>query len=166
MTRFFSFLLVLVLCLTMAGCGSGQERVIAPVAFYYPYAEMPFGSDEGIIVPEIRESSGHRDNLPYLLALYQMGPSSDELHSPLPSGVRIQAVERNGQRINLTLGDQNGVMTDTRFTIASACLAMTCLELTEAKTIVVTCGSRVSSMNRDNLVFQDTVKTPATEETS
>ncbi len=57
-----------------------------PVTFYYPRREYQYGAEDGVISSEQREASGHADDLHYLLSLYLIGPSSDELVSPPAMG--------------------------------------------------------------------------------
>ena len=85
MKRFFCLLLCL--CLFLPGCSG--ELMKNPVTFYYPRREYRYGAEDGVISSEQREASGHANDLRYLLSLYLIGPSSDELVSPLPWGTRL-----------------------------------------------------------------------------
>ena len=58
-----------------------------------------------MISSEQREASGHADDLHYLLSLYLIGPSSDELVSPLPWGTRLLGVSRENGTVTLELTD-------------------------------------------------------------
>ena len=77
------------ICL-LPGCA---ERVKEPVTFYY-LRENPSRGLGPEIAGEIREGSGHRDNLRYLLAFYLMGPADKELTSPLPRGTVLYQLEQ------------------------------------------------------------------------
>ncbi len=162
MKRFCCLLLCLSLLLT--GCGFFGERIKEPVTFYYLRDEYQFGSGGGVIGSEIREASGHRDSLSYLLALYLIGPSDEELHSPIPRGINIFSAELVENTVKLKLSDTSASLTDAGFSLACACLTLTCLDLTGAEEVTITSGSRSVTMSRDNLTLFDST-TAAPEET-
>ena len=147
MKRFFCLLLCL--CLFLPGCSG--ELMKNPVTFYYPRREYQYGAEDGVISGEQREASGHADDLHYLLSLYLIGPSSDELVSPLPWGTRLLGVNRQDGTITLEL-------TDT-------CLTMTNLSITGGDEVTITSGSRSVTMSRDSLTLIDDSTASTTEET-
>lgn len=161
MKRFFCLLLCL--CLFLPGCSG--ELMKNPVTFYYPRREYQYGAEDGVISSEQREASGHADDLHYLLSLYLIGPSSDELVSPLPWGTRLLGVNRQGGTITLELTDTSFTMTDTEFTLACACLTMTTLSITGGDEVTITSGSRSVTMSRDSLTLIDDSTASTTEET-
>ena len=154
MKRFFC--LFLCLCLFLPGCSG--ELMKNPVTFYYPRREYQYGAEDGVISGEQREASGHADDLRYLLSLYLIGPSSDELVSPLPWGTRLLGVSRENGTVTLEL-------TDTEFTLACACLTMTTLSITGGDEVTITSGSRSVTMSRDSLTLIDDSTASTTEET-
>ena len=155
--------LVLALLL-LSGCGIIGERIKDPVTFYYIRADYQKDMGE-VIVSEIREASGHRDDLPYLLALYSMGPASDDLQAPFPANIRILPTEHTDAGIVLSLSDTLENMTDAEYTLGSACLALTCMEMTNASQITVVSGGRSITINRDNIVTFETGHQKQVEET-
>ena len=154
MKRFLCFLLCL--CLFLPGCSG--ELMKNPVTFYYPRREYQYGAEDGVISSEQREASGHADDLHYLLSLYLIGPSSDELVSPLPWGTRLLGVSQENGTVTLEL-------TDTEFTLACACLTMTTLSITGGDEVTITSGSRSVTMSRDSLTLIDDSTASTTEET-
>lgn len=156
--------LAFLLCLTFTGCAKFGDRIKEPVTFYYLRAEYQYGSDSGVIGSEEREASGHRENLSYLLALYLMGPSGEDLVSPIPRGIRFLSVEQTDTLITLNLSDTASVLTDADYSLACACLTLTCLDLTEAETVTVNSGTRSVTMTWDNLILYDSSMTAPTEE--
>ncbi|MFR2867944.1 MAG: hypothetical protein ACLTCK_08360, partial [Oscillospiraceae bacterium] len=114
MKRFFC--LFLCLCLFLPGCSG--ELMKNPVTFYYPRREYQYGAEDGVISSEQREASGHADDLHYLLSLYLIGPSSDELVSPLPWGTRLLGVNRQDGTITRELTDASFTMPDPEVTLA------------------------------------------------
>lgn len=161
MKRLISLVLALLL---LSGCGIIGERIKDPVTFYYIRADYQKDMGE-VIVSEIREASGHKDDLPYLLALYSMGPASNDLQAPFPANIRILPTEHTDAGIVLSLSDTLENMTDAEYTLGSACLALTCMELTNASQITVVSGGRSITINRDNIVTFETAHQKQVEET-
>lgn len=161
MKRFFC--LFLCLCLVLPGCSS--ELMKDPVTFYYPRREYQYGAEDGVISSEQREASGHADDLRYLLSLYLIGPSSEELVSPLPRGTRLLGVSREDGTITLELTDTSLTATDTEFTLACACLTMTTLSIVSGDEVTITSGGRSVTMSRGSLTLIDDSTASTTEET-
>ena len=153
------------LCLLFTGCGQFGARIKDPVTFYYLRAEYQYSTEFGVIASEEREASGHRDNLSYLLALYLIGPSGEELVSPIPRGVRFLSVEQADRMITLNLSDTSAVLTDAEYSLACACLTLTCLDLIGTDAVTINSGARSVTMTRDNLILYDSSMTAPTEET-
>ena len=152
MKRLFCLILALSL---LSGCGIFGERMKDPVTFYYIRSDYQKNM-ESVIASEIREASGHRDDLPYLLALYSMGPSKEGLQSPLPPTTRIIPTEHTAAGIVLSLSDVPDSMTDAEYALASACLAMTCMELINTSQITVISRGRSVTINTENLMLFET----------
>jgi hypothetical protein len=161
MKRLLCILLSLFL---LSGCGIIGSLVKDPVTFYYVRGDYQRTMDS-IIVSEVREAAGHTDDLPYLLALYSMGPASDDLQAPFPANIRILPTEHTDAGIVLSLSDTLENMTDAEYTLGSACLALTCMELTNASQITVVSGGRSITINRDNTVTFETAHQKQVEET-
>ena len=155
----------LVFCLLICGCDAASIRLKEPVTFYYVQSDYtadlssPLGTEQ-------REAAGHRDDLSYLLALYLMGPSQENLVSPLPAGTQIFSVQETEPGIRITLSDTTNQLTDGEFSLACACLTLSCLNMTDAEVITITSGKRSVSMSRNNLVLFDSGTPAATEETT
>lgn len=160
MKRFLSLLLIF--CLVLSGCGILAERMREPVTFYYVRSGYDANMSQ-VIGSEERDAAGHRGELSYLLALYLMGPSQEGLRMPFPGSTRVLSVEREGGSITLELSDTGITLTDAQFSLACACLSLTCLNLTDAETVTILSAERSVTMSRDNLVLFDG-STPATAE--
>lgn len=155
--------LLLFLCLLLTGCASITEYSNDAVTFYYlcrNYQE----DMESVIESEKRDAAGNREDLNYLLALYLIGPSADELVSPLPEGTQIQSARQRGSTVTLRLSDTEKDLTDAEFTLACACLSLTCLDLTDADEVIIHSGPRSITMTRENLTLTDSA-IAVTEET-
>lgn len=159
--------LLIALSLFLSGCGVFGERIKEPVTFYYVRSEYAEDMTD-VIASEEREASGHLGDLSYLLALYLMGPSSEELVSPIPLGTRFASVEQVGSTISLNMKGTANSLTDAEFTLMCACLTLTCLDMTTADEVTITCEERSVTMTRDSLTLTDNsasiAATVATEE--
>lgn len=164
MKRFLS--MAIAAALMLSGCMGQGQRIREPVTFYYLRSQYEYGSSKSIIGMEEREASGHRGDLRYLMALYLMGPSEEDLRSPLPSGTKMLSVEKADATVTLTLSELPAAMTDTAFSLACACLTKTCLGLTDAESVTIVSGSRNLTMTLDKLIFLDSTEPNETEETS
>ena len=153
MKRFLCILLIA--SAIMSGCQTSGERIKEPVTFYYVKSNYQRELTNAFL-SEQREASGHRDDLSYLMALYLMGPIDENLTSPIPAGTRIYIQESNAYNVKLKLSDTEKTLSDAEFSVASACLAMTCLELTGTQTVTVSSGSRSVTMTSGNLELTDT----------
>lgn len=161
------FCLFLAIVILFSACGKHGERFREPVTFYYLRRQFPYGENESILGTEAREASGHRDDLRYLLALYLMGPSGDELRSPVPRGTNIYLVEQTEESVTLKLSSTANALTDAEFSLVCACLSLTCMSLTGAESVTIVSGSRTITMRSENLILYDidSGSAAATEET-
>lgn len=155
--------LLLITCVLLSGCSVFGERVKGPVTFYYVHRDYSQEMNS-VIASEIREASGHRDDLSYLLALYSMGPSDENLVSPFPRNTRIIPTEHSDHGIVLSVSETADILTDAEFTLASACLSLTCMELTTAEQITVVCEDRSITIRQDNLLLSGNISQQLTEE--
>ena len=154
--------LIIFFSLLMSGCSTAGEWIKEPVTFYY--VQRDYQKDmEQVIISEIREASGHRNDIAYLLALYSMGPSNEDLKSPFPRNTSILPTARTPYSIELSLSESAATMTD--LTLASACIALTCMELTDVQQVSVICGDRNIIIREDNLLMYMTNTPDVQEET-
>lgn len=176
MKRLISVILILALCLS--GCDFGRDRMKEPVSFYYLREHS--GSDdydvfftEGAIGAETREAAGHRNDLNYLLALYLQGPMDAQFESPFPVGSKIEDIQNENGELTIVMNTISSRFNDMELTIACACLAKTCMGLTDADVVTVEAyGPNKKalfsrSFTEDSLILEDlyTQGAEATEET-
>ena len=157
MKRLISIFLAVLL---LSGC---TEQLKEPVSFYY----IRSGYEEdmsNIVGVERREASGHRGDLSYLMALYFMGPADEELLAPLPGNTNMLSVALNGSQVVLQLSDTADSVSDAQFTVACACLTLTCLELTGAETVTIISGTRSATLDEERLLLRDLSTAVLTEE--
>lgn len=156
--------LILSLSILLSGCGFFGERIKEPVTFYYLCSS--YQEDLCcVIASEEREASGHTGDLSYLLALYLMGPSNDEYVSPLPTDISI-ASQIDAGHILLELPDTAHALSDMEFSLACACLTLTCLEITNAEDVTILSGDRTKTLSHSTLTLYDTTSSPIASEES
>lgn len=155
MKRFLcAALAALLLVPLLPGCG---ERLKEPVTFYY--LRDSYQEDmNGLFASEEREVAGYRDNLKYLLSFYLMGPVGKTLRSPLPKGTLLSSVHKDGASLVIEISNTSALLSDSEFSLACACLSMTCMDLVGVEEVTVVSGSRSLTMRQDNLLLTDTVK--------
>lgn len=157
--------MILIAAALFSGCSISGERIKEPVHFYYLKNEFEYRSESGVISFEEREASGHRDNLSYLLALYRMGPSSEELRLPFPEGTALLMMEQSPKEIKLALGNHASSMSDAELSLACACLTLTCSELTDVERVTVVNGQQSITMTPESITLIDSSMLKPTEET-
>ena len=154
MKRLLCFVLtVSVLLSTLSGCG---QKLKENITLYYLKSSYQENLDSPIVGEE-REVAGHRDNLKYLLSFYLMGPIGKERSSPLPRGTQLYTVEQEGTALTIEISNTSALLSDAEFSLACACLSMTCMELVNAEKVTIVSGSRSLTLSRDNLLLNDTI---------
>lgn len=146
-------LVIVLLVSLLPGCG---QKIKEPVTFYYLITNY----QENMVSPiagEEREVAGYRDNLKYLLTFYLMGPISQELSSPLPRGTQLCSIGQDGANLTIEISDTASALNDSRFSLACACLSMTCMGLISAERVTIVSGSRSLTFGSDNLLLSDTI---------
>ena len=126
----------------LTGCAFSGNRMTEPVTFYYlrNHSDGTAYDDyfaEGIIGSESREAAGYRENLRDLLMFYFRGPLDLDLTSPFPMGCTILEVSQDDNRLTILLNPILAEQSELDITVSCACLAMTCLELTDADTVQI-----------------------------
>lgn len=155
------FCLGLILLLLLSGCGQTQLQV--PVTFCYPRAQYHYGSEDGVIAREQRESAGHVRDLPYLMDLYLAGPEDENLCSPLPEDVRLLSATLEGGVVKLALSDTKS-MSESEFSLACACLSLTAMEITGLGTVTIESEDRSLTMTAEDWILYDNSAENAMEE--
>ena len=154
MRKLRRILSVIMLVALISGC-SLSNHTDSKVSFYYSRSDFSFGTEDSIIVSEQRDIAGHEGEMFYILSLYLMGPLDESLTARFPRGTRpVRYSIQNGiPNIELTSVDKS--LSDGEFTLASSCLAMTCMELTGYDRITVISGSRKITLGMSDLLLLD-----------
>lgn len=162
MKRILSMLLIISLLLSLGGCGFGGGKRKDHAIFYYRRASYLYGQENGVIASEKRDISDHAGDLSYLLSLYLIGPLDEELESPFPKTTRLTSVRDNGETMQVVLSNIGSALSDSEFSLACACLTLTCLELSNATEVTIISGERTVTMTRESLVLYDGSSTETT----
>lgn len=156
MKRFFCFLLSLLSLFCFWGCDSSDPDT---VLFYYsrnPEVYQYFEEDS-VIRAEQRDLTGHRNDLRYMLGLYLAGPLEENLTTPFTKSTRLISVEQKEKTVFIELSDHASTMTDSEFSLACACLTLTCLHFTQCDAVSIISGDRNITMNGDIILLYDSM---------
>lgn len=165
MKRFASLLIIFSLLLSFSGCGAEKKSPSDAVQFYYIRSDFEYHSEENVIVAEQRELSGSKDDISYMLTLYMLGPIKENLVSPFPSRARIIDIKEEDGSIRITLSGIDALLTDSKFSLACGCLAMTVFGIKDCQTVCVYSGDRSISLTKDSFTLNDQItQNPAQSE--
>ena len=151
MRRILAMILSAALILVLFGCSNSLSD---EVSFYYCRNQYLFGEKDGVIAPDKRDIAGHRDDLNYLISLYFAGPAIDGLKTPFPAYTKLVDTEQIEEEVIITISDLNNI-SDARFSLCCACLAMTCQEITGCDRITIVSGQRTITIRPDSLTLFD-----------
>ena len=172
MKGFFCGLLSLLLCFSLLGCQKEEPApILEPVTFFYTQSTYTYTDAESILGSEIREASGHKEDLTYLLKQYFQGPHSENLSQPFPSGCYlVSSSVRNNNTITLVLSDDFAELTGMELTIACVCLAKTTIGITGYPSVDIRTqsqlldGKKSINIRNDELVLYDNYIAPTISE--
>ena len=154
-------ILAIVLCLAMLCtlCACSQEKEIR---FYYARKDVVYGEADGVIASEVRDVTGHEQDLAYLLMLYLEGPHADTLTAPYPRGTSLSHLEIQDGTITVLLSSAFGHLQGLDHTIACACIAYTCFGVSDCDSVTIKSkmpGSGTMTLTRDSVILADMAET-------
>ena len=154
MKPFFAMATVFFLLVSFCGCSSGDT---GDISFYYCRSpeQYRYFEEDGVICAESRDLMGHRQDLQYLVGLYLAGPLDEQLISPFPKSVRLLSANRQNDSICIELTDHSSDMSDSEFSLACACLTLTCIRYTGCSSVTVVSGARSYTMDMDSILLYD-----------
>ena len=162
MKRLICLLLVLSLSFCFLGCTKEEELPEVPVKFYYPKAEMAYGTESGVIDWEWREAAEHKKDYFYLVQQYLKGPQSENLTMSFSPNVSLKKLQVIGTSARVVLSDLAALLKGLELTIACACLAATVMEITGVTSVTIQAentlldGKVNISKTREQIVLWDT----------
>lgn len=142
--------IILILLMITSGCGIKEHAM-----FYFCQADYSYETRESFIVSEKRDIQGYSGDLPFLISLYLMGPLEKEHTRMFPEGTQLIEVNFNNTDLIIKLTDTS-VLSDSRYTLACACMALTCMELCDATTITIQSAGRSITIDPNMLTLYDT----------
>lgn len=145
-----TLILLLVCMLSLSGCG-GKEMV----TFYYCQADYVYNNTESIIAGESRDISSHSNDLNFLISLYLMGPAEKGFVSAFPADVKLLSLKNQENALYIELS-QISNFSEAEYVLACACMAMTCMELTDVNSVTITSDGRSVTIDESNLTLYDT----------
>ena len=135
--------------------------ILEPVEFFYPRkpASFVYGSADGVITSESRESSGHVNDLNYLLTMYLRGPQDISLRNPFPTGCKLEEVYAEGSTLYIRFSKEFTTLENAELTLACAALSKTCFSIIGYETISIHAESDGKlvhiELNPDSMQFSD-----------
>lgn len=164
MKKAFAALLAAALLLTANSCSfSGKSETHG--AFYYCRKVYRYHQHDGVIASEARNITDMANDLPRLLALFFLGPQSEELEAPFPASVKLVEAVRKGDLVQITLAGAEDALDSYPYVLGCACLAMTALELSGCNSVEILCGeSSLAFSPEDLLRWDDTYPETALED--
>ena len=154
MKRLFTVCIGILTFLLLTGCSPQESNA---TSFYYcrnPEQYQYFARD-AVIRSEERDLLGHRDDIKYMVSLYLAGPLEEDLRSPFVKTTRLLSVDETDGSVFIELSDLGTALSDSEFTLACACLTLTCLDFVHCAGVTITSGSRSVTMNADSILLFD-----------
>ena len=162
MKRLLCLIIAAALAATLCACQLGsRSALLEPVEFYYPRNSVSFiyGSELGILDMELREGSGHTNDLTYLLSMYLRGPQNERMRNPFPAGCVLESVNWEDDTLHLTLSSEFTTLENMDLTIACAGLTKTCLAISDARLVRIKSASNQKAisitMDAESLLLTD-----------
>ena len=151
------FAVMLIVMILLTACESVNPD---SVTFYYfrEPQQYQYFEDNSVICTEKRDLLGHRSDLQYMAGLYLAGPLEEGMSSPFTKNTRLLSIQQVNSEILVELSEHTAALTDSEFTLSSACLAKTCMDFTRCDAVTVTAGDRTVTMTRDNIVLIDSLQ--------
>ena len=66
-------------------------------------------------------------------------------------------MEQEGTALTIEISNTSALLSDAEFSLACACLSMTCMGLANVENVTIVSGSRSLTLSRDNLLLNDTI---------
>ena len=152
MKKLIVFFTAILLLLT--GCGSGQRD---GALFYYcrDPEQYRYFEQDGVIYSESRDLMNHRNDLRYMISLYLAGPMEEGVVLPFTKATKLISVETRDNVIYIELSGHNKILTDSEFSLACACLTLTCMDYMPCESVTITSGERSISMDAQSILLYD-----------
>lgn len=148
--------LVLSALFLLAGCSSGENNNV-PFFYCRDTAAYQYFEEDGVIQKETRDLPGHRNDLHYMIGLYLAGPIKEGLESPFPTSTQILSLHLEEDILSIELSDLTNTLTDSEYTLACACLTLTCLNIAQCSAVQISSGNRSIRMSNETMILFDSL---------
>lgn len=161
MKRWIALILIGLSLIHLAGCEKEAPAPAGP-AFYYCTADISYSMDSTAIRAEYRENAA-QNILQEMLVKYFAGPSSADLRSPFPIGMKLVEVRMDSGTVYITVSDALATLSGLELTLACSCITLTCLAYAGAEQVVISAndalldGQKSIIMDQNTLLLLDTV---------
>lgn len=162
MKRVICIILCFLMIVLFPGCHYGDSGdILEPVEFFYPRktAYFIYGTSNGVIASEVREASGHINDLNYLIPMYLRGPQDSTLHNPFPAGSMLEEIHVEEDTLHILLSEEFAKLENSQLTLACTSLAMTCMTITDYTRICIDAASDKQTvsmvLDADTILFSD-----------
>lgn len=154
MKRIIPIALLLTLTLCCLGCQSKNDT---QHAFYYLRTEetIAYGKEDALIAA-VPQEFGPDMELDTIVQLYLEGPVEEKLRSPFPRGTYLLSTAADDETLTLVLSPEFSTLDGIQLTLAGACLAATCRDLTGFEKIQVHSGENIYDFDVNSFIFLDT----------
>lgn len=163
MKRIICMLLCVFLLSILPACHYSEGGdILEPVEFVYPRKSdyYLYSDQSSVFGSEIREASGHRSDLKYLISMYLRGPQDAHLRNIFPADTRLIEVRTDGDIVNLVFSSEFLALENTDLTLACAALAQTCMGATDATQVRIDASSDTKTfsitLDADSMLLTDT----------
>ena len=136
MKKILSALLLLTIAVSLCAC-SDTQKVEVPVYFYYPAKTVSYGTQDGVITPEKRESKDFINDPTGLLNLYLQGPADNSLQNPFPKELSVRSYAVLDTEVILELSPQFSEISGLDLTLACASLGKTIFRMTDTEKVTI-----------------------------
>ena len=154
MKRMILFLLILAAILSFTAC---QEEIAPEPSFYYLRTQdtIAYGREDALIVA-VPQDFSQETELDILLQLYLDGPVDENQRNPFPKRTYLLRTIEQEDTLLLVLSREFSTLDGMPLTLAGACLAATCRDLTGFEKIQVRSGENIYDFDMNSYVFLDT----------
>ena len=93
--------------------------------------------------------------LDVILQLYLSGPADENFRNPIPKGTYLLSTILREDRLDIVMSREFSSLDGMQLTLAGACLAATCHDLTGMEKIQVRSGDNIYDFDLNSFVFLD-----------
>lgn len=139
--RKVSIVLCLCLCILMfCSCSKKNQVFIDPTNFYYCNQAVKYNTSDGVISPEIRESTDLDQDVGRFMEEYLRGPVSDNLYTIIPENTKLLSAEIQEKTAYLDFSSEFGELSGIEMTTAGVCMVKSLNEFSGIEVVVMTAG--------------------------